>query len=251
MTRQDSRPKVALVTGAARGIGQAIATELGRRGVDLVLNCQSRITAAEEVARRVRDFGGRALVVQADVAKEEQVQAMVAQAVETFGGIDILVNNAAIHRGGRVQKIPPSDWTLVIEVALKGAFNCCRHIVPLMIAKQWGRIVCISSNAGLQGSAGDTAYGSAKAGLIGFTKSLAKEVARLGITANVVVPGFLKTDMTAPLFNTPTRLERELQRIPMGRAGEPEEIAEVVGFLAMGASYVTGAVIPVDGGMGM
>lgn len=247
----DSMDKVALVTGSARGIGRAIALELAERGADVVVNYRSRPDAAEEVAERIRGLGRRALSVKADVADETQVKAMVEQAFKQFGHIDILVNNAALHRGGRVQAIDPEDWNLVIRAALGGAFNCCRHVVPMMVERGWGRVINISSNAGVHGSPGDTAYGSAKAGLIGFTKSLAREVAKKGITANAVVPGFLQTDMTAPLFDAKEKLAKEIQGIPMGRPGEPHEIAEVVGFLAFKGSYVTGAVLMVDGGMGM
>jgi len=243
--------KIALVTGAARGIGRAIALDLAGQGADLVVNYRSRPDAAQEVAEEIRAMGRKTLLVKADVADEDQVQAMVDQAVEEFGGVDILVHNAALHRGGRVQKIALEDWDLVIHTALRGAYNCCRFLVPVMIERGWGRIINISSNAGVHGHAGDTAYGSAKAGLIGFTKSLAKEVAKRGITANVVVPGFLKTDMTAPLFNTEQKLKSEIEGIPMGRPGDLGEIAEVVSFLAFKGSYVTGAVIMVDGGMGM
>jgi len=243
--------KIALVTGAARGIGRAIALDLATQGADVVVNYRSRPDAAEDVAEEIRSMGRRALLAKADVADEGQVQAMVDQAVEEFGGVDILVHNAALHRGGRIQKIGLEDWDLVIHTALRGAYNCCRFIVPVMLERGWGRIIAISSHAGVHGHAGDTAYGSAKAGLIGFTKSLAKEVAKRGITANVVVPGFLKTDMTAPLFNTEEKLKSEIEGIPMGRPGDPGEIAEVVSFLAFKGSYVTGAVIMVDGGMGM
>ena len=246
-----SHRKIALVTGAARGIGRAIALDLASEGADIVVNYRSRQDAAENVAQEIRDMGRRALVIKADVAVEGQVKSMVDRAVEEFGTTDILVNNAALHRGGRVQKIVPEDWDLVINAALRGAFHCCRHVVPLMVERRWGRIINISSYAGLHGYPGDTAYGSAKAGIIGFTKSLAKETAKRGITANVVVPGFLKTDMTAPLFNTEEKLKVEIERIPMGRPGELHEIAEVVTFLAFKGSYMTGAVIMVDGGMGM
>ena len=246
-----SESKIALVTGSARGIGRAIALDLAREGADIIVNYRSRPDAAEEVAEKIRDMGRQALIVKADVADEGQVKSMVDQAVQEFNSIDILVNNAALHRGGRVQNIDPEDWDLVIKAALGGAFNCCRHVIPMMVEKRWGRIINISSNAGVHGSPGDTAYGSAKAGLIGFTKSLAREVAKRGVTVNTVVPGFLKTDMTAPLFDTKERLKREIAGIPMGRPGEPREISEVVSFLALKGSYVTGAVIMVDGGMGM
>jgi 3-oxoacyl-[acyl-carrier protein] reductase len=246
-----SDKKIALVTGAARGIGRAIALDLAVHGADIAVNYRSRQDAAEEVAEKIREMGKQALLVKADVANEKQVKAMVDRVIEEFGVIDILVNNAALHRGGRVQMIALEDWDLVMNAALKGAFHCCRHVVPMMVEQGWGRIINISSIAGVRGSSGDTAYGSAKAGLIGFTKSLAREVAKKGITTNVVVPGFLKTDMTAPLFGTEEKLKRELERIPMARPGEPHEIAEVVSFLAFKGSYITGAVIMVDGGMGM
>ncbi|MBN2034473.1 MAG: 3-oxoacyl-ACP reductase FabG [Deltaproteobacteria bacterium] len=247
----DLEKKVALVTGAARGIGRAIALDLAGQGADIAVNYRSREDAANEVAEKIREMGRQALPVRADVGDEEKVKAMVDRVDGQLGGIDILVNNAALHRGGRVQNIALEDWDLVLNTALKGAFHCCRHIIPIMIERKWGRVINISSFAGLRGFPGDTAYGSAKAGLIGFTKSLAKEVAKKNITVNAVVPGFLKTDMTAPLFNTEDKLKSELTRIPMGRPGEPYEIAELVSFLAFKGSYITGAVIPVDGGMGM
>ena len=243
--------RIALVTGAARGIGRAIALELAAQGADVVVNYRSRPDAAEDVAEQIRSMGRGALVIKADVADQEQVETMVDRIVEEWGSVDILVNNAALHRGGRVQKIGLEDWDLVLHTTLRGAYYCCRLAVPLMVERGWGRIINISSNAGVHGHAGDTAYGAAKAGLIGFTKSLAREVAKRSITANVVVPGFLKTDMTAPLFDTAEKVKAEMDGIPMGRPGEPREIAEVVSFLAFKGSYVTGAVIMVDGGMGM
>ena len=247
----DSQKRVALVTGASRGIGRAIAIDLAKEGADVIVNYRTRPDAAAEVVKEIEKVGSRAISVRADVANEAEVQSMVNLAMEKMGGIDILVNNAAIHRGGRVQKLPSEDWDLVIHSVLKGAFNCCRYIVPGMVEKEWGRIINISSDAGLHGFPGDTAYGAAKAGLIGFTKSLAKEVAKKKITVNVVIPGFLHTDMTSVLFTTEERLKREIERIPMGRPGKPEEIAELVSFLAFKGSYITGAVIQVDGGMGM
>ena len=243
--------RVALVTGSARGIGRAVAIDLARQGANLIVNYRTRRDSAEEVAGIIREMGSEAMLAKADVAMEEEVKAMIGRSVEHFGGIDILVNNAAIHRGGRVQKLSTEDWDLVMNSVMKGTFNCCRYVVPLMVEKKWGRIINISSVAGLHGYPGDTAYGSAKAGLIGFTKSLAKETATKGITANVVIPGYLQTDMTSVLFDTEEKIRSAIQGIPMGRPGRPEEIAELVSFLAFKGSYITGEVIRVDGGMGM
>jgi 3-oxoacyl-[acyl-carrier protein] reductase len=243
--------KVALVTGAARGIGRAIAIDLAREGAKVIVNYRSRPDAAEEVVNVIHGMGVEAISIKADVSDDSEVRSMVDLAARKMGGIDILVNNATIHRGGRVQKLPPDDWDVVMNSALKGAFHCCRHVVPLMVEKGWGRIINISSYAGLHGYPGDTAYGAAKAGLIGFTKSLAKEVARKQITANAVIPGFLQTDMTAPLFATEEKIKSEIERIPLGRPGKLEEVAELVSFLAFKGSYITGAVLLVDGGMGM
>jgi 3-oxoacyl-[acyl-carrier protein] reductase len=241
--------KVALVSGASRGIGRAIAIDLAIHGADVVVNYVTRVDAAETVCKAIRDMGRRALPLQADVAEATDVARMVAEAMATFGHIDILVNNATLHRGRRVEKLPESDWDAVIVSCLKGAYHCCQSILPQMRARSWGRIINISSSVGLIGWPGDTAYGAAKSGLIGFTRSLAKEVAPDGITANVVMPGYIRTDMTAAL--TPKNIEHMLSLIPLGRAGEPEDVAEVVTFLATAGAYVTGAVYVVDGGMSL
>jgi 3-oxoacyl-[acyl-carrier protein] reductase len=243
--------KVALVTGSGRGIGRAIALGLAKEGARVAVNYRSRQDSAEEVTREIIATGGEVIMVKADVANDAEVKSMVDQIVDTWGAIDILVNNAALHRGGRIQKLTPEDWDLVVNSTLKGAFHCCRYIVPMMAEKGWGRIINISSDAGLHGYPGETIYGAAKAGLIGFTKSLAKEVAKNKITVNVVVPGFLQTDMTSVLFTSEEKLKREIGRIPVGRPGKPEEIAELVSFLIFRGSYITGAVIQADGGMGM
>jgi len=246
---QQLEGRVALVTGASRGIGRAIALDLATHGADVVVNYANRHDAAETVCTAIRDMGRRALPFQADVAEAAEVERMAAEAVETFGHIDILVNNATLHRGRRVEKLPEADWDAVIDSCLKGAYHCCQHLVPQMRARSSGRIINISSSVGLIGWPGDTAYAAAKSGLLGFTRSLAKEVAADGITANVVMPGYIRTDMTAAL--TPKNIEQMLSLIPLGRAGAPEDVAEVVTFLAAAGAYVTGAIYVVDGGMSL
>jgi 3-oxoacyl-[acyl-carrier protein] reductase len=241
--------QVALVTGASRGIGRAIALGLAAEGAQVAINYVSRPDAAAEVQTALSTLGREGLPVQADVAVAEEVARMVAQVLAHFGQIDVLVNNATLHRGRRVHRLPESDWDAVIDSCLKGAYHCCQQIVPHMMARRRGRIINISSVVGRIGWPGDTAYGTAKAGLVGFTRSLAKEVAPYGLTANVVMPGYVRTDMTAAL--TPTNIEQMLALIPLGRAGEPEDVAEVVTFLASRAAYVTGAVYVVDGGMSL
>jgi 3-oxoacyl-[acyl-carrier protein] reductase len=241
--------KVALVTGASRGIGRAIALALAQEGARVVINYVHRADAAAEVKDAVQALGQEALTVQADVAVADDVARMVTQALDRFGRLDILVNNATLHRGRLVHKLPAADWEAVIDSCLKGAYHCCQHVVPHMTAQQSGRIINISSAVGLIGWPGDTAYGAAKAGLIGFTRSLAKEVAPHGITANVVVPGYIRTDMTAAL--TAKNIEHMLSLIPLARAGAPEDVAEVVTFLAACGSYITGAVYVVDGGLSL
>jgi 3-oxoacyl-[acyl-carrier protein] reductase len=241
--------KVALVTGASRGIGRAIALGLAAEGAHVALNYVSRPEAAAAVQEAIAALGREGLPVQADVAVAEEVARMVARVLAHFGQIDVLVNNATVHRGRRVHRLSESDWDAVIDSCLKGAYHCCQHIVPHMIERRSGRIINISSVVGRMGWPGDTAYGAAKAGLVGFTRSLAKEVAPYGITANVVMPGYVRTDMTAAL--TPQNTEQMLALIPLGRAGAPEDVADVVTFLATRAAYVTGAVYVVDGGMSL
>ena len=241
--------KVALVTGASRGIGRAIALDLAAAGAHIVVNYVHRADAAEEVCASIQTLGRQGLAIQADVAEAADVEQMVATALAHFGRMDILVNNATIHRGRLVHKLPESDWNAVIDSCLKGAYHCCQQLVPHMTARGSGRIINISSAVGLVGWPGDTAYGAAKAGLIGFTRSLAKEVASSGVTVNVVVPGYIRTDMTAAL--TPKNIEQMLTLIPLGRGGEPQDVAEVVTFLATRGAYVTGAAYVVDGGLSL
>jgi 3-oxoacyl-[acyl-carrier protein] reductase len=243
--------KVALVTGSARGIGRAIAIGLARERIRVAVNYRSRQDAAEEVLKEITDAGGEAIVLKADVASDGEVKTMVDQIMEKWGSVDILVNNAALHRGGRIQKLAPEDWNLVINSALGGTYHCSRHVVPIMVNKNWGRIINLSSYVALHGYPGDTAYGAAKAGILGFTMSLAKEVAAKGITVNAVVPGFVPTDMTGELFNTREKIDTEVQRIPIHRPGNPAEIADMVNFLVFKGEYITGTVIRVDGGLAM
>ena len=241
--------KVALITGASRGIGRAVAVALAKAGAQVAVNFVNRHDAAMEVKREIQTLGHESLLVQADVAARQDVERMISHVLGHFGRIDILVNNATLHRGGKVYRLPESDWESVMDSCLRGAFHCCQQVVPHMTARQSGRIINVSSVMGRIGWPGDTAYGTAKAGLVGFTRSLAKEVAPHGITANVVMPGYIDTDMTSAL--TPRSKELMVSRIPLGRAGQPEEVAEIVTFLASRAAYVTGAVYVVDGGMSL
>ena len=206
--------KVALVTGASRGIGRAIAVGLAAEGAQVAINYVSRPDAALAVQEAIAALGQEGLPVQADVAVAAEVERMVGQVLERFGQIDVLVNNATLHRGRRVHRLPESDWDAVIDSCLKGAYHCCQHVVPHMIERRSGRIINISSVVGLVGWPGDTAYGAAKAGLVGFTRSLAKEVAPYGITANVVMPGYVRTDMTAAL--TPQNVAADAGADPAG-----------------------------------
>jgi 3-oxoacyl-[acyl-carrier protein] reductase len=241
--------KVALVTGASRGIGRAVALALAAAGAQVAVNFVNRRDAAMAVKKEIQVLGQESLLVRADVAAKQDVERMISHVFDHFGRIDILVNNATLHRGGKVHRLPESDWESVMDSCLKGAFHCCQLVVPHMTARQSGRIINVSSIMGRIGWPGDTAYGTAKAGLVGFTRSLAKEVAPHGITANVVMPGYIDTDMTSAL--TPRSKELMVSRIPLSRAGQPEEVAEVVTFLASQAAYVTGAVYVVDGGMSL
>ena len=239
--------KVALVTGSARGIGRAIAIALSMEDIDIIVNYVSRRDAAEEVVNEIKKRGKQAIAIKADVANYAEVESMVSQALQHFGKIDILVNNAGLHRGRRVHKLSLEDWDLVLNSHLKGTFHCCRLVVPSMLNEGWGRIINISSFVGLSGWPGDTAYASAKSGMIGFTKSLAKEVAKDGITVNIVAPGFTETDMTSAL--TQSNRDMMVSLTPIGRPVLPEEVAQLVVFLATGGDSITGAVIPVDGGI--
>lgn len=241
--------KVALITGSSRGIGKAAALALAAEGAKLVVNYARSSEAAEAVVSEVEGMGGEAIALQADVSKADEVDAMIASTMEKFGRIDVLVNNAGITRDTLLLRMKPEDWQAVIDLNLTGVFLCTRAVSKIMLKQRSGRIVNISSVAGLMGNPGQANYSAAKAGVIGFTKTIAKELAARGITANVVAPGFIATDMTGELKNT----EEILKYIPLGRYGEVEEVAGLIRFLAAdpAAAYITGQTLNVDGGMVM
>ena len=242
--------KIALVTGASRGIGRAIAIELAKEGATVAINYAGNKTAAEEVQNIITDMGGKAMIIQADVSDENSAMNMVEEVIKEFGGIDILVNNAGITRDGLFIRMKEDDWNAVINTNLTGIFNCTKVAAKYMMKKRSGKIINMSSVSGIMGNAGQTNYAAAKAGVIGFTKSLAREMASRGITVNAVAPGFIATDMTAAMPEKAQ--EHVLASIPLGKMGEPKDIANAVLFLASDkASYITGQVIHVDGGMVM
>ena len=242
--------KVALVTGASGGIGRAIAERLAELDAAVVLNYSRNAAPVEELAASVEDSGGEAMAVHADVSDPAQVDAMVARATERWGRLDILVNNSGITRDGLLMRMKDEDWDAVLDTNLKGAFNCSRAAVKLMMKQRSGRIINVSSVVGVIGNPGQTNYCASKAGLIGFTKALAKEVGSRGITVNAIAPGFIATEMTAGLNEEVAAKIRA--NVPLGAFGEPDDVAAAVVYLAsVGAKYVTGHVLHVDGGLGM
>jgi 3-oxoacyl-[acyl-carrier protein] reductase len=247
MTLQD---KCAVVSGASRGIGQAIAVDLARRGAKVVVNFSRDAAGAEATVESIKAAGGQATAMQADVSDFKAAEGLIKGAAEAFGSVDILVNNAGTTRDMVIMMMPESDWDTVIQTNLKSAFNCSKAAVKLMMRKRWGRIINITSVSGIAGNAGQTNYSASKAGLIGLTKALAREVAARNVTVNAVAPGFVPTVLTETL---PADLkEASLKAIPLGRWGTAEDVAYAVGFLAEPeAGYITGQVLSVDGGMVM
>jgi 3-oxoacyl-[acyl-carrier protein] reductase len=242
--------RVALVTGGSRGIGRAVALELAARGAAVVVNYNKSPEAAEEVVRQIQSAGGKAAAFQADVSDFKQAEALIKFAVDTFGDLGILVNNAGITRDQLIMMMPEADWDAVIDTNLKSTFNCSKAAVKHMLRKRYGRIVSIASVAGQMGNPGQTNYSASKAGQIGFTKALAREVAARSITVNAVAPGFVDTEILDAM--SPETLELALKMVPLARKGQPEEIAYAVAFLASDqAAYITGQVLGVDGGMAM
>ena len=243
---QTLQDKVAIVTGASRGIGKATALALATQGARVVVNYARNSEAADAVVAEITSAGGEAIAISADVSQADAVDEMVKQTKEKFGTIDILVNNAGITRDTLLLRMKPEDWQAVINLNLTGVFLCCKAVSKLMLKQKSGRIINISSVAGVMGNPGQANYSAAKAGVIGLTKTLAKEFASRNVTVNAVAPGFIETDMTEGL-----QAEEILKAIPLHRYGKPEEIADMICFLAgsTASNYITGQVFNVDGGM--
>jgi 3-oxoacyl-[acyl-carrier protein] reductase len=240
--------KVAIVTGGSRGIGRAIALRLAEGGATVVVNYRGNEAAAAEVVGQIEAGGGRAVAVQADVSRPDEAQALVDAAKKAFGRVDVLVNNAGTTRDTLLMRMSEEDWDVVIDTNLKGTFNCIKAVSRQMMRQRYGRIVNVTSVSGLSGNAGQANYASAKAGLIGLTKTVAKELGSRGITCNAVAPGYVPTDLTASLPGDLVQLA--VDRTTLGRAGTPEDMAAAVAFFASDdAAYVTGQVLAVDGGL--
>lgn len=244
------REKIAVVTGASRGIGRAIALRLAKEGAFVILNFNGSEERAREAVAEIEAAGGKAEAIRCDVSDFHGAEAFFAEIIKKYGRVDILVNNAGITRDGLLMRMSEEDFDRVIAINLKGAFNCIRHVSRQMIKQRSGRIVNISSVSGVMGNAGQANYCASKAGIIGLTKSAARELSARGITVNAVAPGFIDTEMTRVLSDQVK--EHAVGRIPLGHFGRPEDIAEAVAFLASDrAGYITGQVLSVDGGMAM
>ena len=244
----DLSNRVAIVTGSGRGIGRAIALKLAEVGATIVINDVGEASASNSLAEEIRAMNRPSLVILADVSSASDVDRLVAEAVAAYGRVDILVNNAGITRDQLLLRMSEEDWDKVMAVNLKSVFLCTRAVLRHMLKQRRGRIISIASIIGIVGNAGQANYASAKAGIIGFTRSLAKEVASRGITANAIAPGFIDTQMTQQLGDS--QRQELMKRIPLGRLGTPRDVAEAVAFLASEeAGYITGQVLSVDGGM--
>jgi acetoacetyl-CoA reductase len=244
---RDLTGRACLVTGGSRGIGRAIALELGRHGASVAVGYAQNQEAAEAVALEIETSGGQSFAFGCDVQDADAVEPAVATVIERFGKIDVLVNNAGITRDRSLAKMSLEEWDAVVGTNLTSVFHVTARVLPHMVKAGYGRIVSISSVVGLHGSFGQANYAAAKAGIIGFTKSAALEVARKGVTVNAIAPGYIETEMIAAM---PDEVRaRILERIPMGRFGRPEEIAQAVAFLVSSGDYITGQVIEINGGM--
>lgn len=242
--------QTAIVTGGSRGIGRAVAVRLAKDGMNLVINYRGNSAAAEETERLCRELGAEVLLMQGDVSRAEDCEKLAAQAKEAFGRVDVLVNNAGITRDGLLARMTEEDFRAVLDVNLVGPWNMMKAVNRIMMKQRYGRIVNLSSVTGLMGNMGQTNYAAAKAGILGMTKSYAREVASRGITVNAVAPGFIDTDMTEAMPEGAK--DKIITGIPMGRTGKPEDVAEAVAFLASEQTgYITGEVLRVDGGMAM
>ena len=242
--------QTAIVTGGSRGIGEAIALRLAREGANVAVCASRSVESAEKVAQKIRDLGCEAIAQKTDVSNSEDVDTLVKTVLDTWGKVDILVNNAGITRDNLLMRMKADEWDAVLDVNLKGAYHCIKAVTRPMMKARGGRIINVSSVVGLMGNAGQINYSASKSGLIGLTKSVAKELASRNITANAVAPGFIPTDMTAELDEK--MQEQLIAQIPLGKLGSAEDIAAATAFLASDdAAYITGQVIVVDGGMVM
>lgn len=244
------KDKVAIVTGGTRGIGRAIALKLADHGANIVINYRNSDKEAEELKAILEEKGVKVLTVKCDISNFEDSKNLMDKCKEVFGKIDILVNNAGITKDTLIMRMKEEDFDNVIDVNLKGTFNCAKHASAIMLKQRFGKIINMTSVVGIAGNAGQVNYAASKAGVIGLTKSLAKELGSRGITVNAIAPGFINTDMTASLSEKVK--EEASKNIPLKRLGDPEDVANLVGFLASdAANYITGQVINVDGGMVM